>query len=204
MTYKIQRNDKCPCGSGIKYKNCCYKDIEKNAEISRAALLASSHEELRSMLLRPSSVYRLKVKFVSMRHQKVIDEVSRTIDVEGKYTLYDLHMEIQNEFGWDNDHMFSFYFGGKLFDRENEYSATPRGEHKPSMIGAPSKSAVTAQIRDLNLSENASFLYLFDYADELVHEITVEKIYDKTSETGDLPCVVETKGSVPNQYDDFE
>ena len=21
--YKIGRNDKCPCGSGLKYKNCC-------------------------------------------------------------------------------------------------------------------------------------------------------------------------------------
>jgi preprotein translocase subunit SecA len=22
---KIKRNEKCPCGSGKKYKNCCYK-----------------------------------------------------------------------------------------------------------------------------------------------------------------------------------
>ena len=21
--YKINRNDKCPCGSGLKFKNCC-------------------------------------------------------------------------------------------------------------------------------------------------------------------------------------
>ena len=24
---KIGRNDKCPCGSGQKYKNCCGKDL---------------------------------------------------------------------------------------------------------------------------------------------------------------------------------
>ena len=24
--YKIGRNDKCPCGSGKKYKNCCGKN----------------------------------------------------------------------------------------------------------------------------------------------------------------------------------
>ena len=26
---KIGRNDKCPCGSGLKYKNCCIKFDEK-------------------------------------------------------------------------------------------------------------------------------------------------------------------------------
>lgn len=26
---KIGRNEKCPCGSGKKYKNCCIKDKEK-------------------------------------------------------------------------------------------------------------------------------------------------------------------------------
>lgn len=24
---KIQRNDSCPCGSGLKYKKCCGKNI---------------------------------------------------------------------------------------------------------------------------------------------------------------------------------
>ena len=26
---KIGRNDKCPCGSGKKYKNCCINDYEQ-------------------------------------------------------------------------------------------------------------------------------------------------------------------------------
>ena len=29
---KIGRNDKCPCGSGRKYKNCCLK---KNTEVEK-------------------------------------------------------------------------------------------------------------------------------------------------------------------------
>ena len=33
---KVKRNDKCPCGSGKKYKKCCYLDSDKNAEIIRA------------------------------------------------------------------------------------------------------------------------------------------------------------------------
>lgn len=40
--------------------------------------------------------------------------------------------DIQHAFDWDNDHMFSFYLGDKLFDRENEYSGNPIGEHTVS------------------------------------------------------------------------
>ncbi|MCP4937238.1 MAG: plasmid pRiA4b ORF-3 family protein, partial [bacterium] len=63
--------------------------------------------------------------------------------------------------------MFAFYFGRRLFDPENEYSANPMGEHMPLSMGPSSKSAVTAQIRDLELTENTKFLYLYDYGDEL-------------------------------------
>ena len=28
--YKINRNDKCPCGSGLKFKNCCIDKPEYN------------------------------------------------------------------------------------------------------------------------------------------------------------------------------
>lgn len=33
---KINRNDKCPCGSGKKYKNCCLKEgtFEKHHELT--------------------------------------------------------------------------------------------------------------------------------------------------------------------------
>ena len=201
---KIKRNEKCPCGSGIKYKNCCYNDPEKDAEITRAAFLSTTLDELKEILSSPTKVYRLKVVLIRMRFDEFTDEISRTIEVEDKHSLYDLHMDIQHAFDWDNDHMFSFYFGGKLFDRENEYSATPYGEHKTSGFGTPSKSAVAAQIRDLNLTESSTFLYLFDYGDELVHEIYVEQIFDKTSENNNLPSVVDITGTVPMQYGEFE
>ena len=63
---------------------------------------------------------------------------------------------------------------------------------------------MAAQIRDLNLTESSTFLYLFDYGDELVHEIYVEQIFDKTSENNNLPSVVDITGTVPMQYGEFE
>jgi len=169
---KLQRNEKCPCGSGKKYKKCCYLDPDKNAEIIRAVSRANTPGEIVQLLSKPMEVYQLKVVLIRMGHQEIGDEVSRTFEVEGNSTLYDLHMDIQHAFDWDNDHMFSFYLGDKLFDQGNEYSGNPIGDHIVSEFSAPSKSAATAQVRDLWLTEGSVFLYLFDYGDELVHENT--------------------------------
>ena len=60
---------------------------------------------------------------------EIEEEISRIIEIEDKQTLYDLHINIQQLFDWDNDHMFSFYLGEELYDRDNEYSANPLREH---------------------------------------------------------------------------
>lgn len=197
---KLQRNDKCPCGSGKKNKKCCYLDPAKTVEISRAASLATTREEMLEQLSKPLEVYKLKVVLIRMGFREIEKEVSRTFEVEGNHTLYDLHLDIQYAFDWDNDHMFSFYFGGKLFDPENEYSGNPLGEHVVSGMGTPSKSAAITQIRDLGLTENSTFLYLFDYGDELVHEVIVEKIRDKNNGDKKFPVIVSESGTPPPQY----
>ncbi len=201
---KLQRNDRCPCGSGKKYKKCCYLDPVKNAEITRAASFTTTWDELAELLSKPMQVYRLKVVLIRMGYNVIEEEISRTFEVEGNQTLYDLHITIQDAFNWDNDHMFSFYFGGRLFDRENEYSGGPLGEHIVPGMGAPSKSAAATQLRDLDLIENSTFLYLFDYGDELVHEVIVEKIQDKNDEIKVRPTLVSQLGTPPPQYGEVE
>jgi len=96
--------------------------------------------------------------------------------------------------------MFSFYLSDELFDRDNEYSANPLGEHIISIFCKPTKSASKVQLRDLNIPASSSFWYLFDYGDELVHKITVEEIYEMTSEDKDLPRVINKIGDAPPQY----
>jgi hypothetical protein len=139
-----------------------------------------------------------------MGFEDIEEEVSRTFEIGGRHSLYDLHLEIQRAFDWDNDHMFSFYFGGKLFDRQNEYSGSPLGEHFASTIGESSKAAAKTQLRDLALKEKKTFLYLFDYGDELVHEVLVEGIRDKEENEKGFPVVIKKVGEPPAQYDDSE
>ena len=49
---KISRNDPCPCGSGKKYKHCCYgKDIDWSARAETASRPVLPH-----MVSKPSSI----------------------------------------------------------------------------------------------------------------------------------------------------
>jgi len=139
-----------------------------------------------------------------MGFDEIDTEISRTFLMEGKETLYDLHINIQNAFEWDNDHMFSFYLSEDLFDRDNEFSANPLGEHIISSSGKPTKSASDSQFRDLGLSTGKSFWYLFDYGDQLVHKVSVEEIREKTSEDTDLLKIINKTGNAPPQYGDVE
>ena len=135
---------------------------------------------------------------------EIEEEISRIIEVKDKQTLYDLHINIQHLFDWDNDHMFSFYLGEELFDRDNEYSANPLGEHIVSSYGKQSRSATEYELRDLDLPMGFSFWYLFDYGDELVHKVTVEKIREIKPEESGFPKLIERKGNAPPQYGVFE
>jgi len=201
---KINRNDKCPCGSGKKYKRCCYLDSVNNAEIIRATSIAKTYEEVFTILSKPPVIYQMKIDLIRMGLDEIEEEISRVIEIKDKQTLYDLHMNIQNLFEWDNDHMFSFYLGENLFDRDNEYSANPLGEHIDSSYGKQSKSAAETELRDLDLPMNFTFWYLFDYGDELVHKVTVEKIREMKPEENGFPKLTDRKGNAPPQYGIFE
>lgn len=40
---KIGRNDKCPCGSGLKYKKCCLiKDVEESQLLNELEMISKT------------------------------------------------------------------------------------------------------------------------------------------------------------------
>ena len=133
-------------------------------------MISNTYEEIKQVLNEAINSFKLKVELIRISNKEIEQEVSRTFEISGKHTLYNLHQAIQRGFDWDNDHMFSFYLSGKLGDRSTEYSANPLGHHIESNIGQSSKSAGEAQLRDLKLSIGLSFWYLFDYGEEIVHK----------------------------------
>lgn len=135
------------------------------------------------------SLYQFKVSFGP--------EVWRRIELLDNETLHDLHNAIQTAFGWDNDHLYSFYMSGRRWDRLTEIAGTPLGG------GDSSPSADEVMLAELGLQVGQRFLYLFDYGDELRHEVLLERVSPPPA-SDDFPRVVESHGEAPPQYPDWD
>ncbi len=199
---KIGRNDPCPCGSGKKYKMCCLTDMIKKERILRSAAQVNTQEELVALLNQPIKIYRLRVTLDSIRLQEPSGTVYRNIEIEGDDTLYDLHLQIQDAFGWDNDHLFSFYMSNRIRDENSEYSGNPLGGEPSSIETEPIGTAANTEIRNLRLRKGKHFKYLFDYGDRLIHTIEVLGKYNRGDEENEAyPRITEKAGDPSPQYD---
>jgi hypothetical protein len=127
-------------------------------------------------------------------NHRALPKVWRDIEIAEDQTLEDLHLAIQQAYGWYDDHLYSFYMSSKAWDSSSE-------------IGSPwSDSRVhTHQVQSglLELKEGKKFLYLFDYGDNHEFDVTVLSINPKAKK-GKYPKVVGRKGKSPPQYPDYD
>lgn len=65
-------------------------------------------------------------------------------------------------------------------------------------------NVLTTRLAQLNLEKGKEFLYLFDYGDEWRFKVKVSKINDNASEAESYPRIVESKGTPPKQYPDWD
>jgi hypothetical protein len=120
-------------------------------------------------------------------------EVRRVIDFDGRATLHDVHDAIQRELLLDDDHLYAFYLSGKYFDRPSEHGPSKDSPH----------DSRRSRLFRLRLQAGRRFGYLFDFGDEHRHEITVVAVSDVEAPL-EQPVLVESVGTAPPQYDDFE
>jgi hypothetical protein len=133
----------------------------------------------------PGEWYRLKVTL------QWAPDVWRVIEIRADQALEDLHYAIQRAFGWDDDHIYSFFLSGRAWDRVTEV-ARPFPEAEPPM-------ADEVLVADLDLKVGQRFLYLFDYGDELRHDVEVEAILPP-GQGDDTVRIVERHGQASPQY----
>ncbi|MDC3417434.1 plasmid pRiA4b ORF-3 family protein [Aquibacillus salsiterrae] len=124
--------------------------------------------------------YLLKVKL----HQSCW----RVLELSSSHTLLDVHNLIQMAFNFDDDHLYAFYMDGKKFSKH----------HYIAPMGSEGPYVDEVKIGDMNLYEEQSFLYLFDFGDEWEFDIQVEKIIE--GEEVPNPRIKDEYGKAPNQY----
>jgi hypothetical protein len=138
----------------------------------------------------PTTLYRFQVKLDWMK------SVWRRIEMTGDQTLHDLHGIIQEAFDWDDDHLYAFFLSGKAWDKATAYES-------PHADGE--RSAAKYRLENLPLQPGQQFLYIFDFGDELRHQIKLEAIIPGGAKPGgSYPQITEQRGEAPPQYPPFD
>lgn len=114
----------------------------------------------------------------------------RKVVLSANHTMQDLHQIIIQAFGFDDDHLYSFFMDNKQWSQDAIVSAFDND-------GQASADEVT--IGSVGMRTGQRFLYLFDYGDEWLFHVTVEGISENVDEPG-RPFITASKGESPEQY----
>ncbi len=113
--------------------------------------------------------------------------VWRRIQVPGTFTFHDLHLVIQRVFPWDDYHMYLF-------------SPSGYGSHPTIAISsdddweAPEFDALETKLNELFKTEKQTYTYIYDFGDDWIHKITLEKILP---ENITIPKCIKGNGKCP-------
>lgn len=125
--------------------------------------------------------YELKIE------PKYYKEVYRIIKIDGNNTLDYLSDKILSAFDFDMDHLYMFSLSRNRYDSE--------GYYHPEVTGR--KNAAKVSLNELNLKDRNKFLFVYDFGDEWLFDITVKKI--EQSDILSLTHVKEQSGRI-EQY----
>jgi yecA family protein len=169
---KVGRNDPCPCGSGKKYKKCCGGSVDDQPISSTGGTAKKSnvikvdfprHGKKKAV---PAPVFQLKVVL-----QGAKPPIWRRIQVPGDITLERLHEVIQLCMGWSDSHLHQFLIDRICYCLPDEddlwHTSRPKNEAKYTL-------------RDLEKKIQPRFQYIYDFGDDWIHQITVEKVLPAT------------------------
>lgn len=107
-------------------------------------------------------IYQLKV---TLKRNK--PSIWRRIQVNEDTALFDLHCILQEVMGWTNSHLHQFIIDGRVYSHP-DFEMDERGdeildERKFRLMRLP-------------LQEKTKFIYEYDFGDDWVHELLVEKV----------------------------
>lgn len=117
--------------------------------------------------------------------------VWRKVSIPDDFTFLDFHYIIQVALGWQNAHLFEF--------RDREYQSNIRIGVPYDDFFDPDFAAQTRDASHIELSAvfnqaGQKLLYVYDFGDSWVHEITLESITDGKQKTAVCLC---GKGACP-------
>jgi hypothetical protein len=111
--------------------------------------------------------------------------------VPGDETLDDLHHLVRRAFGWDDDHLYSFWLNG-------EFWSGPETEYTSPVEAEPGAKTADVALDELGLEPGQEVAYLFDFGDEWRVRLQVDEIRRARGAKG---RVLRKIGEAPPQYE---
>jgi hypothetical protein len=142
-------------------------------------------------------LYQLKVVLAGSE-----PPIWRRIQVPGGFTLAGLHKVLQEAMGWEDDHLHEFFIGGA------SYGASAAADN---LFAPDIRNESRIQLKDILPAAGKSFRYIYDFGDDWIHEITVEKIVLPAERVsyplclaGENACPPEDSGGIYSYYGKLE
>lgn len=117
----------------------------------------------------------------------------RRVLIPSDMLLSDFHYVIQVVMGWTNSHLHEFIQNGISYS----------GTHEEMLDNLDAEDYTNIRISDLLKKEKDTLIYEYDFGDSWEHQIVLEKVLPKTSDTqfpiclkGNMNCPPEDCGGV--------
>lgn len=137
--------------------------------------------------------------------------VLREIEIAANQTMADLGWAIPLAFGFEDQHLWSFFLSGEAWDRASEYTVFSQSggfvELDSFLEPSPAQRADESLIRDVPYpggNAGTEFLYLFDYGDQWEFGVTLIGMSGELTPGARYPRVSRSVGEAPPQYPDEE
>ena len=102
--------------------------------------------------------------------------VWRRIEIPGNFTFHDFHRAIQEAFGWEDYHLYQF----QQQPYDQGWSLTVPNEEAVFGMDYNSTDSRSMLVDDFVKSHRLTkFVYVYDFGDDWIHDITLEKSDDK-------------------------
>jgi hypothetical protein len=144
------------------------------------------------------NVYQLKITL-----RGIEPEIWRRILVPESYTFYDLHVAIQDAMGWEDYHLHRFEVRDIKAPAGRVIIETPFAEPEDDEILESTEVPLSVVFQ----KPGDRAVYIYDYGDNWVHDVVLEKIEPKEPKkkyplclAGERACPPEDCGGVSGYY----
>lgn len=161
----------------------------------------------------PINIYRFKISLIEY-HAVPANKLHRILDIAGNATFEDLHDLIFTAFDRYDPHLYQFILtraeaksDHALYDCKERVLDPYSMEDADMMMdeGDIAHNAATFTLDEAKLQEKDFIYYRFDFGDDWMHRLCLEKIYPlEAAAIGEEPyaVIVRKVGESPAQYED--